>query len=474
MLISGEFPNNSQEASSIPHLLVAPKSGPHLPPSHDDPDAPVDRTIYEDGQGDARGYYHDGAYTAAPDLDSAAAPPTAIATGTTATATHGPNDPQPSSCPSSTAEALAAAYFAALSARFLALRRRLHQPPPAAALAALGPTSSPAVGRFGPASRTFAVWSARLRDLDPRPAQVAAMRKDAALRVLRVLLGGRAFLRRGAPLAERTSRWLWALLARLPDRGEMDHAEVGHVRELGKRAALLLWSLREMDRLREEVEGEGAGYGEDEDEDEDGGVDGDEGELVLGPHADGVGEDAWLGGDDDDHDNGDEGESSERRETQRDAEQQPESAPTAKLNDNAPEQPVQPSSIAPASLSDKDEDDGMEDGEIADTPAPMDVEPGPAAEQALEAARARLLAQLNDDGDTPKHHADGGGGAATGELAGGEEPRRREKGEQEEPLDDPVRARMNARATLNMILTVAGEFYGQRDLLEFRDPFHGV
>lgn len=116
----------------------------------------------------------------------------------------------------------------------------------------------------------------------------------------------------------------------------------------------------------------------------------------------------------------------------------------------------------------------MEDGEIADTPAPMDVEPGPAAEQALEAARARLLAQLNDDGDTPKHHADGGGGAATGELAGGEEPRRREKGEQEEPLDDPVRARMNARATLNMILTVAGEFYGQRDLLEFRDPFHGV
>lgn len=303
------------------------------------------------------------------------------------------------------------------------------------------------------------------------------MRKDAALRVLRVLLGGRAFLRRGAPLSERTSRWLWALLARLPDRGEMDHAEVGHVRELGKRAALLLWSLREMDRLREEVEGEGAGYEDDEDDEDE---DEDEDELVLGPHADGVGEDAWLGGDDDDNGNDDEGDSSERQEKKREAEQQPENAPTTKLNDDPPEQPVQPSSVAPKSLPGDIEDDDMEDGEITDASAPMDLEPAPTAEQALEAARTRLLANLNNDdntpsaGDTHNHHAGGGGGSATGEVIGGEEPRRRGKGEQEEAVDDPVRARMNTRATLNMILTVAGEFYGQRDLLEFRDPFHGV
>jgi hypothetical protein len=39
---------------------------------------------------------------------------------------------------------------------------------------------------------------------------------------------------------------------------------------------------------------------------------------------------------------------------------------------------------------------------------------------------------------------------------------------------DELRSRMNMRATLNMILTVAGEFYGQRDLLEFRNPFTGL
>ena len=36
---------------------------------------------------------------------------------------------------------------------------------------------------------------------------------------------------------------------------------------------------------------------------------------------------------------------------------------------------------------------------------------------------------------------------------------------------EAARAQVNLRATLNMILTVAGEFYGQRDLLEFRNPF---
>lgn len=45
-----------------------------------------------------------------------------------------------------------------------------------------------------------------------------------------------------------------------------------------------------------------------------------------------------------------------------------------------------------------------------------------------------------------------------------------------EPVEDSPeeRAKANVRATLNMILTVAGEFYGQRDLLEFRDPFGRV
>lgn len=274
------------------------------------------------------------------------------------------------------------------------------------------------MGRFGSGSKTFSVWSSRVRDADPAPAQVAAMDKGAALRVLRVVLGGK-FLRRGAELRERTSRWLWALLARLPGRGELDHMEVGYVRELGKRAALLMHSLREMAELRREVEEDDGLEGGEEDWAGEGEVVDDEG----GDLAPAKGEDEATPADD----------------------HQQQETPAEVSSD-----PVRSSSTAPTSIPDaKGEADEMEDGEV-DESAPMDIDEG----GDVESAKARLLANLAalDDYES---------GSKTADQA-------------EEPAFDPARARMNMRATLNMILTVAGEFYGQRDLLEFRDPFHGL
>ncbi len=53
-----------------------------------------------------------------------------------------------------------------------------------------------------------------------------------------------------------------------------------------------------------------------------------------------------------------------------------------------------------------------------------------------------------------------------------------------EPIIGPVRpkalnenvfdAKLNAKATVDMIITVAGEMYGQRDLLEFRGQWEDV
>lgn len=384
---------------------MASKSGPQLPPvdayghehpDYDDHDPPIDRSIYTVGQGDARGYYHDGAYTAAPSSAPSSPPPPA----------H---------------DAVDAAYFAALTARFHRLRTTLlHRdaPPPRALLAALPPSHSPHVGPFGPRSQTFARWSARLRDTDPHPAQVAAMDKGAVLRLLRVLLGG-TFLRAGAELRERTSRWVWALLARLPERGELDHMEVGHVRELGKRAALLMHTLREMAALRDEVE--------------------------LGGHDGDAGAEEWVGEVD--------GEAEAAEETEAD---EPRDTPSHLSAD-----PVRPSGTAPPSVPDgvddnKVDDDNVEDGEIADESEPMDLESD------IESAKARLLANLDNAGrETSPEGGGDGDGQSTSHSAG------------EAPFD-PVRSRMNMRATLSMILTVAGECYGQRDLLEFRDPFHGI
>lgn len=407
---------HSHEASAIPHLLVAPKSGPYLPPAYDAPDQPasrdadpVDRSIYTTGHGDARGYYQDGAYTAAP--SSSPSPPPS----------HSPTA-HPSG--HATAAALDAAYFAALTTRFHRLRTTLHGGAPPPSLAALPPSHTPHVGAFGPRSRTFALWTARLRAADPRPAQVAAMDKGAVLRLLRVL---QSFLRPGEALRERTSRWLWALLARLPDRGELDHTEVGHVRELGKRAALLMHTLKEMAALRAAVE--------------------------LG-----AGDEEWEGEDEE--------EEEQEEEEQRDgvpsvqADERQDTPPLHLASD-----PARPSSTAATSVPDandkngKDDDDDVEEGEIADESEPMDLESD------IESAKARLLANLESRA--------AGGSSSEGEAAVDSQDGGDGKGEEEEPFD-PVRSRMNMRATLNMILTVAGEFYGQRDLLEFRDPFHGM
>ncbi|ROV97149.1 hypothetical protein VPNG_08833 [Cytospora leucostoma] len=444
-----------QQASSIPHLLVAPKSGPQLPPhratdglAYDDDDdrgashqrGAIDRSIYDDGLGDQRGYYEDGAYTAIPDnLYS------------NNNNDHHPDadaDPEADEDAAATNEAarIANAYFTSITTRFTTLRQKLHLDPPPAALAALTREQSPHVGRFGHNSKTFPIWSARLQGADPAPAQVAAMDKGAVLRLLRVALGGK-LLRRGTDLPERTSRWLWALLARLPGRGELDHMEVGYVRELGKRAALLMHSLREMAALREEVEGSGVGQGGNDD-----GLEGEEedwdaeGEVVDGD-VDGEG-----------------GNSAPARGevesvTAHDLHRQEEKIPAQTTSSDPP---TRSSSTVPTSnpeaevdtkAKDEEAEDGqMEDGEV-DESAPMDIDDGD-----FEAAKARLLANLDalDAQGPEKQTAD----AAADSV--------------KEPAFDPVRARMNMRATLNMILTVAGEFYGQRDLLEFRDPFFGL
>lgn len=246
------------------------------------------------------------------------------------------------------------------------------------------------------------------------------MDKDAVLRLLRVVLGGK-FLRRGTELRERTSRWLWALLARLPDRGELDYMEVGYVRDLGKRAALLMHSLREMAALRDEVEGGGRASSEDD------GLEGDQ--------EDWDGEAEAL--DDDDR---------EVPAPPKESAEQPVSVANDEPASVQPSAgpPTTPSSTAPtgAPHADIGKAGQMEDGEV-DESAPMDIDTD------VESAKTRLLAKLNN------HRSSGCDAGQAGV----------------EPPFDPVRARMNMRATLNMILTVAGEIYGQRDLLEFRDPF---
>lgn len=101
---------------------------------------------------------------------------------------------------------------------------------------------------------------------------------------------------------------------------------------------------------------------------------------------------------------------------------------------------------------DEDEEGEIQESETGDIAMDLgsdsDSDQGGTVDEGLEAAKRELLARLGASG-------------AEQELDTQED-------------GATLRLRMNMRATLNMILTVAGEFYGQRDLLEFREPFVGM
>ena len=323
--------------------------------------------------------------------------------------------------------ALHEAYFASLMHHYMALRAKVNSPPPANAAQRL-PSSHPTTTPSS-ATATNKLWARTLRAVDPHPLQLALMSKDTVLRVLRVVLGGK-FLRRGYPLPERTSRWLWGLLARLPDRGGLNHAEVGWVRDLGRRAVLLGRSLAEMAALRDELA---------------------EGQLGVNEGVDGssTDEDVMAGGEVDQVDSPDSpGDNIDTSATSPLPAQKDDQSAARPQQDDPKDEPKAAPETEEGEVDDADEDTAMdlasdsehEEGEVRAEDTRSDG-------QGLLDAKTRLLAQLEHDSSL----------------------------EDVDPKEAAMeRSRMNMRATLNMILCVAGDFYGQRDLLEFRDPFVGM
>ncbi|KAL6901539.1 hypothetical protein GGI43DRAFT_383150 [Trichoderma evansii] len=421
------------EASSIPHLLVAPKVqiGPQLPPEFDVEGA-GDDSDEEEGevdQGldahdapaapDSKGFYEDGAYIGISeswgndDIE------------------HGEEPDEED--PEAVQKALNEAYFASILGQYRRTRERLHSTLPDNAASRLSSSQATEAAPFGRNSPTTRLWTRLLQTTDPHPIQVALMSKDTIIRILRVMIGGK-FLRSGHSIPQRTSQWLWALLAKLPELGELNHTEVGWIRDLGRRAVLLGRSLAEMAALRDELADDGFGVNDNVD------ASSSDEEVV----AEAVEED------DDGNEYHDTLPASEDKTNVTDG----------ALNSSSPVPIAIPKDKngVPAGKDEGDEDDGeikqvnddSEDEDVAmDIASDSEADEGEIVEQtddaaALEEAKRNLLAR----------------------LAEGENERRQE----EEKRD----ARMNMRATLTMILTVAGEFYGQRDLLEFRGPFIGM
>ncbi|TQV97944.1 SNARE complex subunit Vam7 [Cordyceps javanica] len=403
------------QASGIPHVLAAPKLqiGPQLPRDmikdggsdvceiDDEDDDRVDRSIYNTGISDSRGFYEDGAY---------------IGRGDDWEGDSGDDWNETEDEDGKVSESVVQeAYFGAIMQQYHNLRAVLNQKPPADAAKRMTSSQATYAAAFGPGSTVIKTWPPLLRNTDPTPLQVSLMSKDTVIRILRIMLGGK-FLRQGYPVPERTSRWIWALLARLPERGELNYSEIGWIRDLGRRAVLLGRSLSEMAALREELAEGGLGVNDAVD-------DSSSDEEVVAAEATGHEED---------------GASNAKASQTTDG--QAAEYMVGKAGEVVEEEG--PEDVAMDLESDSDEGEIREDREERHPEKNNN-----SLEEAKLALLARIEARASDDAED----------------------------DEEDNLDAiRERSRMNMRATLNMILTVAGEYYGQRDLLEFREPFVGM
>lgn len=397
----------------MPNLLVAPVS-PTSEPSKD--------SLYEDYP---HGYYADGAYTAIP-------------------APHPPNfkgghqeleededlDPQD-------------AYYASLLSRFSALSTTLQSPnptPPA-------PDSTPKPHLRSNSSVKY--WRKALLQTTPTMHQLSQMWQEAVIRGLEILedliTSGNLKGAKGRNLGA----WAWGLLGRCREVGCMGSEEVGVLRRVGKRAVYVL----------RRIAAGGFVVG-----DEIGGDGGDGGDDVANEHH---------------HHANEETEESEKvLPGAQEGEADENEAATLELDLEEGEEtndailPIQPSHIMDEDTKDTTEADLLSaaTSHVSNTIDPshpaqsLNPESQMSEESALAAARARALSSLQntDEIEDPGEAID---------LIGGENPQLAAdpdiKGASA-PNTTPNGGMDTVHATLDMIVTIVGEYYGQRDLLDGR------
>ncbi|PGH05070.1 hypothetical protein GX51_03168 [Blastomyces parvus] len=324
-------------------------------------------------------------------------------------------------------------YYSLLHHRFLLLRSTLKCTPPASVIASLGPQRPITLPRYNKRAREE--WEQIIQTMDPRMAQLACMDTESVLRLLAIVTRLLSKTVRGGESVQvkRLGAWAWGLLGRCRDVGEMGSEDVGDIRELGKRAARILVKVRESEAV--DVQGMDVGEGGEADEEE--------GEEIEGEQ-----EEPGYGTRDDINENGD-----------------------VDVDVDVGEYHVDELNITDdvvstgGNITKHITAHGETDRDIITPSNGVDVQ------DELEAAKARLQARLHHQqgGDTPepKENETEREGNNDIDYDEGEEAE-----EEEGEVDDDYESRnvqQYTRAMLDMIISVIGEFYGQRDLLEFRD-----
>ena len=216
------------EAQSIPDVFTAPQiSKPH---------DKLDPSIYNSGLGDSRAYYVSGAYVARPYLG-----PDSRNTDPTYELQEGINMLNGFSvlpfAKLSPQRAYSQRILLLLHSRRKFLRTLRGKVSTSSPNASIKPYLLPTW--FTAAYETFR--STLLKSL-PSPTRLAFTDKEDILVLIKCCTG---LLKKRSNVDDSLSVWLWALLARLDDVGELTNSEVSVVRELGKKAARIMESYGE-------------------------------------------------------------------------------------------------------------------------------------------------------------------------------------------------------------------------------------
>ncbi len=351
-----------------------------------------------------QGYYADGAYTAMP--------PPSSDTGQRRTRDESEAsdvDPQE-------------AYYTALHTRFSTLSSHLQHPPPLPANRVLNTPAGFNTGKE---------WRNKILRTQPKMGILALLQQETVIRGLEVLedLLTAGNLRKEG--GRNIGAWAWGLLARCRELGTMGSEEVGVVRRVGKRGVQLLRRMRagevvEVEDVRDRGEGVDDSEGEDDDVD-----------VRLAHMKPDEVEDVRDRGEGDDDSEGEEDETNIPV-----AQTKPDEVVDEEEDDAISNAPIPPITSLPENSS-----------HLRSPPAEGNVD------SALAEARARMLASLNSTDEKQEVIHD------TEDQQQQQQQDSVTKGEsgREGAVDEE-----GIHATLDMIVTIVGEVYGQRDLLDGR------
>jgi hypothetical protein len=454
------------EADAIPIVLTAPKS-PIIPGEEDSEEA-----IYNAGFKDTRGYYEDGAYIATPLI------------GPVLPSDHaydhndeeyneedwdegyddgndeydGDDDYEEHHFPRSVTPL--EAYTKSLLSRFHTQRTILHASPPATAVQGLDFTKCLILPKDE--RKHFNAWCRAIESIDPSPVQLSTMKNETVIVLIQMATRS---MRRNTNVPQRFSAWVWGLLVRLDER-TLDGSDVSTLRSLGLRAAWMrLGFVKEMAEASEGM----CGNIQDDEEEE---TEHDEATVGAQAESEDEGEIQDDGRTAEEWQRGRSNRANEGLKRRRNTSSPSPRAPKRSHNVSS-SSPHHQSSHAPKSNGDSTyhhDEVGTGRSHNAssfphDTAVPLEsvqrhvIEHSQGEHHAsIEAAKARLLAKFA----RPAPTVDGG------ELDGGDRGKGGGGGG-EGSLPD-----FNTVVTLDMIITIVGEVFGQRDLLEARALWENV